>query len=170
MKSEALIDLLLDTAQANPQSRIPRRAASVRSVSRDSTTNTKSRVGSMIIHDLSEDEGDGATARDAVMEDEGDGAQSGDGPQSQPANSLLQGPATRTRKAKDTQFKLGLGRPKALGGVGPRKLSKDAPADFRGRKRVKASVSVQPTQAAIQEVDEEGRSRYLDIVRTRFAD
>ncbi|KAF7789919.1 hypothetical protein EIP86_000867 [Pleurotus ostreatoroseus] len=156
MKSEQLIDLLLDTAQANPSMRATRRSASVRIISEGSTgPDTRGRVGSMIIHDVPEDEGEGGEHGPVA---ESSTAANGGPSQSQPTGpSPPSGPATRTRKAKETLYKLGVGRPKALGGTGARKVSRGPPSGFGARgKRVKASVSIQPSHEAIREEEEDG--------------
>ena len=62
-------------------------------------------------------------------------------------------PSTRARRPKETQYKLGVGRPTALGGRGPRAVTRVASTAQKGR-RTKGSRSVKPTEAAIQE--EEG--------------
>lgn len=168
MKSDQLIDMLLDTAQANPSMRVPRRAGSVRIVSESSTgRDTKGRVGSMIIHDLSEDEGDSGQQGPAA----GSSTQANGGPsQAMPKGpSPPSGPATRTRKAKETLYKLGVGRPKALGGTGARKLSSGPPSGFGARsKRVKASVSVQPSHESIREEEEDGTRLLIATRRAWF--
>ena len=158
MKSDQLIDLLVQTAQhTQDHARQTRRSASVRSTSRDSAApNVRGRVGSMIIHDLTEDEGGGGGQEEVTPDLAEPGPPDTSPSQVQPAQSghSVIGPSTRTRKAKDTQYKLGLGRPMTLGGTGARKVSRVPPPGFSKGKRVKASVSVQPDEAAIQEEDE----------------
>ncbi|KAI0094607.1 hypothetical protein BDY19DRAFT_913723 [Irpex rosettiformis] len=97
----------------------------------------------MIVHDL-EDE--------AEHERE---SQSESSRTNTPVESLRKdatGPSTR-RKAKETQFKLGVGRPIAIGGTGAR-----APSSSTGKprsRRGRAIMTAQPSERAIQEEEEE---------------
>ncbi len=150
LKSEALIDLLIETTKPlrRPgQSSIPKRASSLRVVSKSSVgSRTRDRSGgSVIIHDT-DDEGD-TRANQA-----GNAGPSRAEPRIriEPAHPA---PITRnTRKAKETQYRLGVGRPAIAGGSGARAVTKSlaAPKSKRGR----ASISVKPSEAAIPE--EEG--------------
>lgn len=58
-------------------------------------------------------------------------------------------PAPRTRKAKELQTRLGVGRPVAAGGSGPRAVTKSSSIP-RGR-RGKSGKAMQPTEATIEE-------------------
>ncbi|OCH96538.1 hypothetical protein OBBRIDRAFT_743279 [Obba rivulosa] len=142
LKSEALIDLLLDTTQPlirhapvpGPSSR---RASSMRVVSR-STAGIRPRGhsgSSMIIHDTDEEE---ESDRDAI--------------QSEPEPQRIVDLAPRKRKAKETQFRLGVGRPALAGGSGAREITRSVsvPRTTRGR----GSRSRKPTEVVIQEEDE----------------
>ena len=71
----------------------------------------------------------------------------------QPEPPSVPVPAPRARRPKDTQYKLGVGRPTAVGGRGPRNVTRSTSMAQKG-KRAKGSKSVKPTEAAIQE--EEG--------------
>ncbi|OBZ78658.1 hypothetical protein A0H81_00640 [Grifola frondosa] len=141
LKSEALIDLLLDMSQ--PVRRIPptpepKRTSSLRILSR-STAGARLRGrsgGSVIIHDTDEED----------ETDEGQQTKRLSEPESPSP------PAPRTRKAKDTQYRLGVGRPAVAGGSGARAITKSISVS-RG-KRGKGSRSVKPTEDVIQEEDE----------------
>lgn len=61
-------------------------------------------------------------------------------------------PTTRTRKAKETQLKLGVGRPKVAGGVGARAVTKS----FSVPKNKRVSKSVKVTETAIAEERDPG--------------
>ena len=50
-------------------------------------------------------------------------------------------PVNRTRKAKETQLRLGVGRPKAVGGIGARAVTKSFSLS-RGNKRASKSVKI----------------------------
>lgn len=145
MKSDVLINLLLrtnkpETAKPTSTSRLPQRISSTRTVSRPAST--RGRVGSMIIHDIPDD---------VEMDDDGDTPKPNG---VAPPTSSIPGPASRTRKAKEVQAKVGLGRPRLLGGTGPRTVSRK-PSSAPER-RTRAVTSVQPSEAAIREEDEEG--------------
>ena len=59
------------------------------------------------------------------------------------------GPATRTRKAKEAQYRLGVGRPAIAGGSGARAVTRSLNAN-KGR-RVKSRKSLRPTEETIVE-------------------
>ncbi|KAI0034309.1 hypothetical protein K488DRAFT_84157 [Vararia minispora EC-137] len=59
------------------------------------------------------------------------------------------GPATRTRKSKDTQYRLGVGRPAIAGGSGARSVTKSA--NLSKLRRGKPSKSGRPVEATILE-------------------
>lgn len=71
-------------------------------------------------------------------------------------------PSTR-RKAKETQYRLGVGRPTVIGGAGPRAVTVSA-TRTKG-KRTKGSASVQPTEEAIREEDEGKTNQSISISR-----
>lgn len=75
------------------------------------------------------------------------------------------GPSTR-RKAKETQYRLGVGRPTAIGGSGPRAVTTSGSKPRS--KRTKGSASVQPTEHVIRE-EEEGKA-YLNCIRTSLSE
>lgn len=62
---------------------------------------------------------------------------------------LVVPPVTRTRRAKETQLRLGVGRPVAAGGAGPRSITKSLSVS-KG-KRAKSSRTMKPTEATIPE-------------------
>ena len=98
----------------------------------------------MIVHDTDDDAGNRKVSTDAT-------ARSGTTPESQHDTP---GPSTR-RKAKETQYRLGVGRPTAIGGTGPRAITTSG--NKQKGKRVKASASVPPAEGAIPE-EEEGKT------------
>lgn len=142
MKSEDLIDMLLRMDQPTDEPRATGRSSSMRIVSRAKpNSSTRGRVGSMIVHDIDEE------AREL---------RSNSSLHSTPVETMQQqaaGPSTR-RRAKETQYKLGVGRPVAIGGTGarPPSTSMSKPRSRRG----KATVFVQPCEMTIQE-EEEGK-------------
>lgn len=58
-------------------------------------------------------------------------------------------PVSRTRKAKDTQFRLGVGRPVIAGGAGARDVTKVA-SGAKG-KRSQSRSAAHPTEPTIEE-------------------
>lgn len=59
-------------------------------------------------------------------------------------------PTPRTRKAKDTQYRLGVGRPIIAGGSGARAVTKSVSVS-RGSKKVKSMKNVKPLEDPIAE-------------------
>ena len=107
MKSEQLIDLLCDTDQHTDATRHGRRTASGRSASIDSVaSHTRGRVGSMIIHDLPEDEGGHDPNEDVDMADDSE-VSNGEPSHIHPPGFTKSFPpprsATRLNKAKATR-------------------------------------------------------------------
>jgi len=101
---------------------------------RHSSRSTGGRLSSVIIHDI--DEGH-------ASEEEEEKESHSEEPENQPNPDIVP-PATRTRKAKDTQKRLGVGRPAAAGGSGVRVST--------GRsKRGKAPRAALPVQDTIME-------------------
>ncbi|THH20846.1 hypothetical protein EW146_g604 [Bondarzewia mesenterica] len=139
LKSEALIDLLLDINHPapNPPPPLPiRRTSSMRMVSRVSGSRARLQsTSSLIIHSESEDDEVGQPEVTEV--------------QPQPMPSAAAGPGTRTRKAKEAQFRLGVGRPAAVGGTGARAITKSMNVS-KGR-RAKSSKSIKPAEETIPE-------------------
>ncbi|KAI0651714.1 hypothetical protein C8Q79DRAFT_934621 [Trametes meyenii] len=146
LKTEALIDLLIDTTQARPRPTPPsqpHRAPSGRTVSRSVAAGSRLRgssSSSVIIHDT--DEEDNATGRDDNRSRSVAAA----------ASSGSEVPP-RTRRAKETQYRLGVGRPTVAGGSGARAVTRSTSLSVRG-KRTRASRSVKPVEAVIQEEEE----------------
>ncbi|KIM48074.1 hypothetical protein M413DRAFT_439782 [Hebeloma cylindrosporum] len=142
LKSEALIDLLLDT-QSTPahQSIQPTR----RSVStRQSSRAGPSRVSSMVVHDISDDDAEEISpeiSEDVRLLE----------PSAKPVPPPVLPPA-RTRKAKELQTRLGVGKPIMAGGQGPRAVTRSS-GSTRG-KRAKSSKSLKPTEHTIAEEPE----------------
>ena len=121
----------------NPTPRTMRRSVSTRVSSRPGP----SRISSVIIHDT--DNGN-ENERLNVEHSRGHESDSQETAQSAPITP----PATRARKAKD-QTRLGVGRPVAAGGSGPRPLTKSSSAS-RG-KHAKGSKTTKPTEDTIPE-------------------
>lgn len=97
--------------------------------------------GSVIIHDTDDDEEEEQDQDEVIQEYKE--------PQRE---ATVQFALPRTRKAKETQFRLGVGRPVAAGGSGARAVTKSQSVS-RG-KRGKPSRSVKPMEEAIQEEEE----------------
>ncbi|KAI0757141.1 hypothetical protein C8Q80DRAFT_1116385 [Daedaleopsis nitida] len=147
LKTEALIELLVDTTQAlrptpppapvrAPSNRIASRSTAIPRLVRGSSTS------SVIIHDSDEEES--ALTEDPL-------ASIPSAPPSEPELPPL--PPPRPRRAKDTQYKLGVGRPTAAGGSGARTVTRSSSLSQKG-KRGKGSKSAKPKEAAIQEEEE----------------
>lgn len=81
------------------------------------------------------------------------------------------GPSTRTRKAKDTQLRLGVGRPVIAGGAGARTVTKPV-SGSRGSRRGKGSQRVRPREDDIPEegIPEEGKEVQLTTWNCLFID
>ncbi|TFK41028.1 hypothetical protein BDQ12DRAFT_710878 [Crucibulum laeve] len=144
LKSDALIDLLLDTQSAHPrQQQETQRVVSTRRSGRSGP----SRISSVIIHDT-DDEGDGeeeGEAEDHHLDSFHPGT-----PARDPTPSSK--PPPRTRKAKELQTKLGVGRPIAAGGSGPRAVTKSF--NIPRGKRARSSKVIKPSEATIEEEPE----------------
>ncbi|KAF9270352.1 hypothetical protein L218DRAFT_1071797 [Marasmius fiardii PR-910] len=156
LKTEALIDLILDTAtpplgKADP---LPvRRSISTRLSSRS----TAPRTSSVIIHNTDDE--------DSATDNGGGTSGSPTGGKSRQESEELQQPSSlsRTRKAKDTQRRLGVGRPIAAGGSGARVVTKSK--SVSKSRRGKVSLSVAPVEATIPEEETETGSE-CDLNRT----
>lgn len=149
LKTEALIDLVLDaTSQPMPKPepnspQLPppsKRTTSVRVASTRSTNAGQSRLRS----------GGFVATRDII---EGDEPTTQSKPDTttkipQPTSQPPPPPVTRTRKAKETQLRLGVGRPKVVGGAGARAVTKSFSLS-KNSKRVSKSVKI--SEAVIPE-------------------
>ncbi|KAF8642377.1 hypothetical protein AX16_009645 [Volvariella volvacea WC 439] len=125
LKTEALIEMLLDAQSPLPRARPP----STPPV-RDATI----RLSSMIIHDLPETEaGQGVVG----------------GVPSPQMNSLPIVPPPRTRKAKETQYRLGIGKPVVAGGQGPRAVTRSR--SISKSKRLRGSRALNPETMIVEE-------------------
>ncbi|KAI1797744.1 hypothetical protein LXA43DRAFT_1088820 [Ganoderma leucocontextum] len=146
LKTDALIDLLVDTTQGAPRPTpsAPQRAPSTRVVSRSSTTSRLrgASSSSVIIHDT--DEEDNANP---------DAARSSLPPLPSSEPDVVPVLPPRTRRAKNSQYKLGVGRPMAAGGSGARTVTRSTSLSQKG-KRAKGSKSIKPMEAAILEEEE----------------
>ncbi|KAM5538177.1 hypothetical protein V8D89_008064 [Ganoderma adspersum] len=146
LKTDALIDLLVDTTQGPPRPALPppQRAPSTRVVSRSSTASRLrgASSSSVIIHDTDEEDNantDGALTSLSTL------------PSSEPEAASVLPP--RTRRAKNSQYKLGVGRPTAAGGSGARTVTRSTSLSQKG-KRAKGSKSIKPMEAVILEEEE----------------
>lgn len=145
LKTEALIDLLIDTTTARPRPTPPviQRAPSTRRVSRAVPSLSRPRgtsSSSVIIHDSDEE--------DSALQEQHRRSVAptiSSEPEAPP-------PPPRTRRAKETQYRLGVGRPTVVGGSGARAVTRSTSATTKA-KRGKGSRSVKPVEAAIQEED-----------------
>ncbi|KAH9898519.1 hypothetical protein C8Q73DRAFT_780130 [Cubamyces lactineus] len=147
LKTEALIDLLIDTTQARPRPTPPtqpQRAPSGRVASRSGMRLRGTSSSSVIIHDT----------------DDEDNAHEGDppqriAPQSSESEAQPPPPPPRTRRAKETQYRLGMGRPTVVGGSGARSATRTVSIAVRGgSRRLRASRNIRPVEAPIQEEEE----------------
>ena len=167
MKTEAIIDLLIDTDKpiAESSGATHKRSSSMRIVSRPpSSSGGRNRVGSMVIHDTDNEE----EPEDGMRADLMDAESIPPNPAtSQPSQIPMPtaGPATRTRRAGDDQRRLGLGRPKALGGTGIRAPPRTA--STTQIKKARSAPSIRPVELPIPE-EEEGNDR-LDVWGTSLA-
>ncbi|KAH9985431.1 hypothetical protein BJV74DRAFT_847148 [Russula compacta] len=110
LKTEAMIELLLDSPPSQSVHRPSRyRAVSTRSVGRRSSTRSRLySTSSMIVHSDTDEDQDHHAVK----------------PESEAASGLHPGPMTRTRKARDAQLRLGVGRPTVAAGRGPRGVTR----------------------------------------------
>ncbi|KAH7931133.1 hypothetical protein BV22DRAFT_1027891 [Leucogyrophana mollusca] len=148
LKTEALIDLLLDASQPQHPRHIPvpppQRSTSIRVTSRSGSRPRGQSSGSVIIHDTDDDEQEQVDepAVEPPIEEK-------------PAPSPPAPQPPRTRKAKDTQYRLGVGRPILAGGSGARAVTKSVSVSRGAAKRVRPSRSTKPQEATIAEEEPE---------------
>jgi regulator of replication initiation timing len=132
LKSEAIIDLILD---ANTPKPAPVRTRSVST----RLPSSKQRHSSIVVHEST-------PGRDI----EAGRARSDTSGLTQSSQEDSLPPATRTRKAKDTQTRLGVGRPRLAGGEGARAVTKSA--SLSRTRRAKSSKNLRkPVEDAITE-------------------
>ncbi|KAG6381267.1 hypothetical protein JVT61DRAFT_5672 [Boletus reticuloceps] len=138
LKTEALIDLLLDASKPLPPRRNPpqaqQRPPSTRIPSLAGARPRQQSSGSVIIHG-SEDEGEPTFQCHHK------------------ATPHEQSIPQRTRKAKQTQYRLGVGRPVIAGGSGARAVTKSVTVS-RSPKRTRSSRPIKPSEATITEEPE----------------
>ncbi|KAI9508800.1 hypothetical protein F5148DRAFT_1283648 [Russula earlei] len=134
LKTEAMIELLLDSPPSQSRRTSHRRAASTRNIGRQPSTRSRLHsTSTMIVHsDTDEDEDDHAVK-----------------PESDAPSGIHPGPMTRTRKARDAQLQLGIGRPAVAGGRGPRPATRSVSATKGTRSR--SGRGVKPSSALIVE-------------------
>ncbi|KAI0274620.1 hypothetical protein BC834DRAFT_848953 [Gloeopeniophorella convolvens] len=158
LKTEALIELLLDsptfvpalflshtvqpfsstpadTPQPPPRRPSRQRIVSTRGAIRATASGSRLQsTGSMIVHsDVDEDDGQRAPQ-----------------PGSGTPTALQSGPATRTRKAKDAQLRLGVGRPTAAGGQGARAVTKSV-SSVKGSRSKSGRTAKPATETIVEE-------------------
>ncbi|KAL0951019.1 hypothetical protein HGRIS_007760 [Hohenbuehelia grisea] len=143
LKSEALIDLLLGANE--PQAKA---GPSTRSVSTRQPSRSIPRTSSVIIHDI-----DNEDSETDVPEPQQQEIQPPTTRRVSRSNPAPAAPPPRTKKAKETQLRLGVGRPVAAGGSGARAVTKST--SLSRVKRAKSSKSMQPTEAPIPEEEPE---------------
>ncbi|KAK0233232.1 hypothetical protein IW262DRAFT_1451787 [Armillaria fumosa] len=148
LKSEEIIDLLLETRKPNIRTANP----APRTVSTRQSNRTTERLSSVVIHDLIEQDEDRQGTSDIGARNSRKQADT------EPVAPVQPHPHPRTRKAKETQTKLGVGRPVAAGGSGARAVTKSM--NITNGKRGK-SRSVKP-QATIREESEPTEQRPLN--------
>ncbi|KAJ7631077.1 hypothetical protein FB45DRAFT_867284 [Roridomyces roridus] len=142
LKTESLIELLLDTKKTNPRGAPPPQTR--RSVSTRQASHSVPRISSVIIHDTDDEDAEG--------EDEEEEIENKPEPEPEPVPA-----ATRSRKAKETQLRLGVGRPVQAGGSGPRAVTRSS--SVAKGKRGKNSKAIKPVEETIQEEEEEQPSQ-----------
>ncbi|KAG6878437.1 hypothetical protein C0993_007038, partial [Termitomyces sp. T159_Od127] len=140
LKSEALIDLLIDTAKPPAASLPTRLSVSTRQSSRAGP----SRISSIIIHGIDQEEEDKTSTNHNICDYPLPLASTS---HQEPSPPL----ATRTRKRKE-QAKLGVGRPVVAGGTGPRAVTRSLSLT---RKRGKTSRAFKSSETTILEEVEE---------------
>ncbi|KAG0709000.1 hypothetical protein DFH29DRAFT_890071 [Suillus ampliporus] len=145
LKTEALIDLLLDASQPQPSRNIPAqpppRSTSIRIISQSGARPRGHSSGSVIIHDTDDEE---EAIEQVEMEQE---------PEEHKPLPPPVDPTPRARKAKDTQYRLGVGRPIIAGGSGARAVTKSISVS-RSSKRAKSMKNVKPSEETIAEEPE----------------
>ncbi|KAH7915410.1 hypothetical protein BJ138DRAFT_1142020 [Hygrophoropsis aurantiaca] len=150
LKTEALIDLLLDASQPHPPKHIfiqpPQRSTSTRVTSLPGSRPRGRSNGSVIIHDTDDDE-------DPQVDEHAEQQLVEEKPPPLPAAQL-----SRTKKAKDTQYRLGVGRPALAGGSGARAVTKSVNVSRGAVKRVRPSRSTKAQEATIAEEEPEANT------------
>ncbi|OJA10792.1 hypothetical protein AZE42_00299 [Rhizopogon vesiculosus] len=156
LKTETLIELLLDASQPQPSRSIPvqppPRSTSIIIASQPGARLRGHSNGSVIVHDIDEE--------DEVVE----GTEAKEQPEIQnPPTPIYSTP--RTRKARDTQYKLGVGRPTIAGGSGARAVTKSGSVS-RGSKRAKSTRNVKSSEETIVEELEPEPEQFLAPVKS----
>lgn len=124
----------------------PRRTSTrARTASHATTSNTRGFSGrSVIVHDdIDEDDGE-EPPEEAYVASQTNAVEAAKEPIPAPKS-----PATRMRKANDTQRRLGVGRPVIAGGSGARAVTKSI--SIPKARRGKSSRSIKPIEATIEE-------------------
>ncbi|KAF8507119.1 hypothetical protein F5888DRAFT_1647747 [Russula emetica] len=131
LKTEAMIELLLDSPPSHSPRRPSRhRTASTRSAGRQFSTRSRLHsTSSMIVHSDTEEDEDHHAAK----------------PESEAISGLNPGPMTRTRKARDAQLRLGVGRPPAAEGRGPHVVTRSVSVAKGARSRSGRRAKPVPT-------------------------
>ncbi|KAK7064117.1 hypothetical protein R3P38DRAFT_3382780 [Favolaschia claudopus] len=146
LKTDALIELLLDTKKTNPRA-APAPPTTRRSVSTRQPSRVVTRISSAIIHDTDDEQDEEEEADQQVDEEE---TENHPEPEPEPIP-----PPTRTRKAKDTQTRLGVGRPVVAGGNGARAVTKSVSVAKGKRGRNSKAVKPVVEDTILEEVEEE---------------
>ncbi|KDQ63606.1 hypothetical protein JAAARDRAFT_29627 [Jaapia argillacea MUCL 33604] len=161
LKSEALIDLILD-ASGPRTSAPPQRSTSIRVASRSGSRPRDRSTGSVIIHSDSEDEIEDGSNPSHPNHQPPDPPAKTDSAPPEPESSTATSRLPRTRKAKDTQLRLGVGRPAVAGGSGARAVTK-IPVVLKSSKRTKSSKTFKSTEADIPEEEPEQHPSTPDV-------
>ncbi|TFY62167.1 hypothetical protein EVJ58_g4048 [Rhodofomes roseus] len=154
LKTEALVDLLAHTLQprppraAHPPPVQTRRASSLRTSSRTSSGShlRGASSSSVIIHDTDDEEEQPEVPKGGSAPPESQRAP----PSSQSSTASL------PKKSRQTQYRLGVGRPILAGGSGARAITKSV--SLTKTKRGKGSISVKPSEDVIEEEAEPAES------------
>ncbi|TDL28398.1 hypothetical protein BD410DRAFT_780897 [Rickenella mellea] len=154
LKTEALIELLLDTVQNSnlrplaepPTPKAPPRRTSARSRTTSRATTNKTRGFSgrsvAVVEDIQEEQ----EAGEAPQADDRSQSDNNTTPEDTPPTPVV---ATRTRTAKDIQRRLGVGRPVIAGGSGARAITKSL--SVGKATRGKNSKTLKPVEETIEE-------------------
>ncbi|THH10936.1 hypothetical protein EW145_g1002 [Phellinidium pouzarii] len=136
MKTEALIELLLDSIHSNMSPLVrPPQPHHVPTPSRRVSTRSSSRASTMLSRGAS---GSSATTSHVSSDNHG-----------QRYSGAIVGTASRVSKSRDSQYRLGVGRPLAPGGPGPRSVTRSS--STAKPKRGKNSRSLRPPEETIDE-------------------
>ena len=136
---------------AQPPTTQPRRASAMRTTSRSSAGSRPrgTSSSSVIIHDTDDEEEPPEEPQGGSVPPQ-PRATAPSSQSSVGSIATVASHASSVKKSRQTQYRLGVGRPKLAGGNGPRAVTKSTSLTKKG----KGSLSVKPSEDAIQE--EEG--------------